>query len=636
MNKLLLIPLFCMIFGSVSFASYIGTYEFELPPPVPTITTVELLPDGNLLENTTYFYVISAWKDNTTYVYDKAHSGVSNEVNCTTNQTFRTCNITWNSVVNQSATTVFVTTTKSDGYAEDQNSRIGWWESDPSYARCYYPTLRDGNLNFYTHNDSEVKMCKGQTPVILPENLFLTTAPPYNDFPHGLNPRVYGFPILNFYGGTSASPITFEQIYNWSWDNNVTEFFYWDKQNFAMAGFMNIHGSNELHFKETKANWLQVGSASISNSNANSEFILGTTTYTLGTEGVKIELFGSASGYFTLNSPSIEWYDVYLTDAPDFFGVYDAVFSNIYLQVFNAKIFQDFKASFYGYFNIRKDIPIKNIQAYDVLSVSTTYNNMSLSENIVTTGRLDIASRPAYRIDKYISYRPNDHVYKRNVNKNFIDPYFPNSLTPKWYPEYAITGSALDAVYNSLILKVLDTNGNVIPANITITNKHGLAIEFNQSFIDNMSVGSDGYLFREYINIDAVTSTTIKDNSKNWTTDQWLGRNIMIISTGEQAKIESNTNNTLTLTFDLLDTPSVNDHVGIIAEMMTWNHTDANGYDEFNPITITIKNPAKATNVITFNISNSFLLNRDKQLLITLCDIQPTVYNTTRIVIKGG
>lgn len=633
----------------VSGENFTGTFEFRIPPTAITNLQAHLESGGDLKENKTYFYVATAVDKTGHYVWDNAHSGISNEIMIQTNQTHKSVMLNWSSLdINHKATTIYRSEV-SDSYAYHYGNtlynctRIG--SRNDYYASCYNPTVGSIQNHFKDNNSIPLyKKCLAQIPSVLPLKLFITSVPPRYNFPLNFNPRINGYSVFNFWNGTAGDRVSFEDIIQWAWENGYTNYFYYDGINFGSLGNWIVSGSNELHFKETKAHWLHIGSFSIRNSNSNSEFILGNLQNGLGKDGVRFTFMNTGNGIMNLNSPSIEFYDNYLTATPSLFLQYNGVFSSAYIQLYNVKSFLDWKGIGISYFNVRKDIPLKDIVAIGPSYVSPIYNNMSLSENIKTTGIFYPNYRHQYRIDKFISYFTSRQMYLKTQNITFIDPYSPNSNYDKWYAYGAFLSprTAIYRQYNSLIIKVLDTDGTPLVVNVSVDNKNGDALDFDKTFdYTKIETDSEGFLWREKIDITSATINTITDSSKSWGTNIWKGRNVMFVTgdvIGEQAKVMSNTADTLTFTFDLLKIPSAGDKAGIIAEIQTVEQDYTNGQVLFNPFTITIERAGKQDYVMEFNVSDNFIINRDNMLLFRLRDTVPptTVYQPTMITIGRG
>lgn len=118
---------------------------------------------------------------------------------------------------------------------------------------------------------------------------------------------------------------------------------------------------------------------------------------------------------------------------------------------------------------------------------------------------------------------------------------------------------------------------------------------FHETIYDLTGTGNDGYLFKENGNVTSSTTTTLTDNSKAWTVNEWQDRYLGISAgtgSGQKRTIASNTANTLTVTEAWTTNPDATSKY-IISSYDGWVVSgaplgDGSAYDYSSPSTLSL------------------------------------------------
>lgn len=190
---------------------------------------------------------------------------------------------------------------------------------------------------------------------------------------------------------------------------------------------------------------------------------------------------------------------------------------------------------------------------------------------------------------------------------------FADANKAKWTNSGApIVGDQKVMIQNSVLLKVVDKNGNAIAgATVKMTDKDG-------NVVFTYTTNTDGYVARESGTISSATASSLTDSSKSWTTNQF-GYQEVVITSGSgvgQRRIIFGSNGTATSFNFAPDTTTAlvaGDRYIIIPYITTKHLSPASyaaytlvnsiGYD-YNPFTLEISKAGYETYTAKMTITN--------------------------------
>jgi hypothetical protein len=538
------------------------TITFTAPPAAITNLTATLQAGGSLVAGTTYYYVVLTCVGSTWYNQAAKISGISNQVSAACDAGNKTIRLDWPAVAGASGYLVFRTTV----------------DGDYTGTKRFRKESNNDSWGFTTTNNYYVD-AGAATPVI-EASYMLPVIPATKTMPMGLDPRTYGIGDLVLEGGTSGDPITFQNIYDAAVSGGWTNWCKWDKGNFAlMANFRS--SANETHFADLiGSNFFTLGWFDLNRSqSAASDFIFGTLANGSGFYPTKIVHVAGRGAEFCIGL-NVKLYGT------DIVGVASALTSPFYVTGINASQFLSFISASLVDLRVSgfNDFSLQSLESFSKDLKFMGSWTMHTGSPILTQGTevnyISGSVSNGSRIDRFRSIRSSSYHITQSSSgvgyyNNLIDPYTPNIYEPNNLPTvswYASIFNDYCDVYRSLILRIVDRNDNaIVGASVTIKDVSGnVAADFNGTSINNLATDSQGYLWLEKVTVTAATTTTISDSSKNWTVDQWKGRNLYIVAgtqRGKIIKIKSNTATQLTLCETLSGAPVVGDTVGIKLEI---------------------------------------------------------------------
>ena len=543
---------------------------FTKPTDAITDLSGSLSAGGTLAPNTTYYYVVLVLGNGATAISHNygTLSGISNEFSITTDSTNRTVNLTWSAITGASRYLVFRRTT-----------------SGTHYLSSFLKNLVVSTNSAIDNGSSSIS------------NSVLPLVPSGQLLPMGITPRIHGMGDLVYYGGTEADPITPQDIYNAAVTDGWTDYCKWDGNTLLVLGNFKPHGSQIAHLFFRNITFICCGYF-YSYGATGSRIRYGElNSVGQAISGVKFT-FGLAGRdkQFWIGS-NTELYNCVVDscNSPNPLYLANVIGYNIYNN-FNGGKGKDIMFRNYGQWFARTDLPVSGLKLQGYFGIFN--NDCKLFSNIECSYQY-LAYWANSRIDTFAFLNNSYQIYENHAGftDNFIDCLFPNTTDSDKLPVISWKNQTSTVqLWNSILLKVLDEDGNSIPnATIVIKDKNGNTIT---DFAGKSTYTTDnaGVLFSEKISITGATSTTITDSSKSWTTNQWLGYNIFIASgngINQKAKVLSNTATTITITEPFLVTPSVGDYAGIITEIkttvMTYGGSQyVSSKNILNPFTITI------------------------------------------------
>jgi len=600
-----------------------------IPPPEKSYLDFELRPGGTLDENTSYYYAVFSRNSTGGISYGDTipNSGLSNEVNCTTNQTFRTCYLNWS---------------KPTGAA-----RFGIGRSliAGDYAESTYFKFLDDpppGVTNYTDDGSKSLEYMFYMFAFFPESGY--------ELPGNISPRRNGTGTLII--NKSTDVIDMDDIYDYLVDNGYKDWVYWDGSTFFILGDVYFSGTEQILFKDDNFNFLSFGKKSFTNSNVDSSIQFGDISD--GITGFGVRFLTACRDFSQLSSQALKLYNVELTGfkntkwnscgniRPGSIANYEIIQGASQGLTLSSPSLTAFVSSSSGAF--------ENIKLHD--SRFYGFSGGKLLKNIESSSYLYTYSRGHHWLDKLTSYTTGSCIWMHSIvnSLTLIDPSFPKSTEENRLPKMSWKQWATQTnpiyIRRSFLARILDVNGNPVNPSISIYDKNNnIAQDINGFNCSNMTLDAYGFLWSEKINITSATSRTITDSSKNWTTNEWQGRNFYIAvgnaSMPDVWKIRSNTNDTLTFSFDFVTIPNE----GTLGGIELWLEQVV-GYSNFTSSSITnwtYKSP--------FTIKGSLDGYEDLEQVvdltgypeyrttpyeITMVKSLPVSYEPTRILISGG
>jgi hypothetical protein len=190
---------------------------------------------------------------------------------------------------------------------------------------------------------------------------------------------------------------------------------------------------------------------------------------------------------------------------------------------------------------------------------------------------------------------------------------FADTNKARWTNSSApIVGDQKVMIQNSILLKVVDKNGNVIVgATAKMTDK-------DSNVVFTYTTNEDGYVARENGTISSATASSLTDSSKSWTTNQFGYQEVVITSGNEvgQRRVIFGSNGTATsfnFAPDTITTLVAGDRYIIIPYITTKHISPVSytpssqqwsiGYD-YNPFTLEISKASYETYTAKMTITN--------------------------------
>lgn len=535
---------------------------FTPPPAAIADLAATLQAGGGLLTGTPYYYVVLALVGTVWYGQDTKVSGISNEVSVTPDAVNKTIRLDWTTIAGATGYLVFRTTT-SDTYTG--NNRFA-------------NEINNSTWGYTTTNNYFVDA--GAASPGFGVSYMLPVIPTAQIMPEGLSPRTHGIGDLVLDGGTTADPITLQNIYDTAVSGSWTAWCSWDKNNFAlMANFRS--SANETHFKAaTGSVFYSFGYFALNASRvAASDFIFGeivnnvptytTRIYHVSGRGAEVALYDGVKLYGTKFTGMFSTCPYYV----------ESINSAQFLYFTGATADSVTVEGFTYVYNNSIDRFLKKVVHWGTLLYSNCQHY--LSQEFTIGQWIDVQnSGSILRMDRASFVGSKNYVLSLSTgatprNIIVVDPNIPylkdtyNLPTCRWptatyYDNYA-------DIYRSVMLKIVKEDGSpAIGASVMLKDVGGtIAADFDGTDI-NYTTDAQGFIWREKISITSATTTTITDSSKNWTTDQWKGRNLYFISGTQKRsliKIASNTATQLTLCETLPVAPVADDLAGIRFEV---------------------------------------------------------------------
>jgi hypothetical protein len=557
MRKILLVlGMFILLISLTS-----GAKVINFTKPLASVTDLNgfLTEGGSLSPGVTYRYKVitigglaGSW-----YSRFKTHSSPSNEFNITPNSTHQTINLNWTAIAGNGGYIVYQTYSAIEDYyggntrfpRETDGSSWGISTLDENFTQ-------DGSIGLKAVNT-------------------ISMIPPSYDVPNNISPANVGLGQLELSGGTSADPITFQNIYDNAVTNNWTNWTYYDGGQFTLSASMTVDTETETHFlcKGDVFNifgWYYMAGVTGSSINFGTIGTNGQTLY-----GCHINWLGGASGSGFNIEANNNFYDSVVmshqkTSSPYFMSGYS---SSLYYN-FNDGTAKDLKFQSYDNLFVRNDIAINGLEISSMYA--SVYNDLTRCQNVLSHSYHYVYYSHITRLDKFTSLQNLYNIRTFTTLKNVVhvDGSYPNTPDTDGLPAIAwadVYGNYVD-IYHSIKLQVIDNNRNALSySNITIHQLNGsLAKDFDGTEIEDFETDNEGRLWREKITITTNTTNTITDSSKSWGANEWVGRNVYIINGSgarQEMKVTSNTVDTLTFTEDFVTTPEVGSTAGIIMEL---------------------------------------------------------------------
>ena len=604
---------------------------FTKPPNAITDLAATLQAGGSLTANTTYYYVVVATTEPMLYSSNARPSGISNEVTATTTDVNKTIRLDWSAPATATHYIVF-RSTSSDTYTGSKRFRR---ESDNNLHAAT-------TTNIYFVND-------GAAIPTLYSSACLSVIPSGTAMPDGIDPRTYGTGKLVFDGGTAETPLTLQDFYNDAVSNSWTDYCKWDGNTFTLLGHF-LPANTETHFRQYYGAFYMLGYFLLTSSHANSVLQFGYKSTTTGaaTRGTTFYFLGAALGEQEFRfGTNAKIYDTTVFSQGSTASPYyiSGITGGHYCQIVGVSEFKNLKIEDFGTFFVRIEVPINKLETTSYYGTIPGVDSR-LSENITSHSYHYMYYAHNTRMDKFTFLLNTYQIrmmlgYEAGMYTNHIDCSYPNSTDadklPVIYWQNEDVNSYVD-LYHSVKLKVTDEDGTALNgAVVSFTDVDGVATDFDGTEVNNWTTDSEGYLWREKLTATAITDDTFEDTSKSWTTNQWKGRNVLVVNgvgKAQQRKVKSNTANTLTFTEDWLTNPGVGDLAGIILEMkrmrMTHIEGSGNGYGDAYT-TKTTKNPYSIT--ITYSgkraYSGAFDLEAPIDQTILLDPGDTVIYDST-------
>jgi hypothetical protein len=536
---------------------------FTAPPSSIADLVATLQSGGALTASTTYYYVVLACVGGSWYGVDTKISGISNEVSATTDVTNKTIRLDWAAITGASGYLVFRSTISGD-YTGSKR-----FNKETNNDTWGYTTVN----NYYVD--------AGAATPTMGSSYMLSVIPISKAMPMGLDPRTHGIGDLTLEGGTSGDPITLQNIYDAAVSGGWSNWCKWDNGNFGlMANFRST--AVETHFADTFGStiytlgWFNLNYSVV----PASEFIFGQSINNSGFYPTKIVHLAGRGAEFSIQL-GVKFYGTIIVGCANYLSPYYVAGINAaqFIYALNAT-FQDVSISGFSYFyvfNVSSEPFIKNMKTHMTMLAHT--GSPVLIQGI-EVNNINGQSSNISRLDGFISLGvSSSHIQQSTTGVSYyiilIDPYTPNIYevnnlpTIQWYA--SIYTDYCD-VYRSLIVRVLTEDGSPLAGvSLKIINASGaVANDFNGTSFENIISDAQGYFWIEKITVTGSSVTTITDSSKNWTVNQWKGRNLWIINgtqKGKLIKIKSNTASQITLCESLTVAPAVGDLVGIKMEI---------------------------------------------------------------------
>lgn len=547
-------------------------FNWLAPPAQVTGESATPAAGGSLAAGTTYYYRVvavvcdSSDTDVTEQSQKNLYGQPCAEVSATTDATNKTINLSWTAVSGATGYLVFRSTV-SDSYGGTKR----------------FKRLSDGNAIHLTLTTTS--MADDGSYGFTASNLLCM-------MPTG-SPTIDGLDFTTNYGGTlqmnggdSGDPITFSDIYDWMVANvtGYQNYIYSDYHTFSILFGLDFSYNNlATYFKDTNKVLKVTKKIVFENSQSGSHIQFGDIDATSGepTNGVTFVHFGSR---VAINAFDANVY-VYNADLRSMRG--ESYWENgengnllgaQYWDIGNVADARDITITNFTYSRIYQNVPVKGVTYFVNLVETNTASQQLLWKLSALQGfNGSYGAVGSFILDECTVYGSGSNFLfgVRNNNAtpqvyNIINPTAPNCSDTDGIPDVFRWNGTTDAsslnIYYSILLKIQDRRLNGISgAAITITDGNGdPAVDFSGVDITELQTDSDGFTYVESINITAVTSNTISDSSKSWTTDEWKGRNVHINETGEIYKVASNTATQLTFTEDIFTTPSTSTGAGVI------------------------------------------------------------------------
>jgi len=566
------------------------------PPLAQTVgCTATAEAGGSLDATTTYYYKVIA-VDSTSCNIEQSmvlYGSPSAEFSETTTDVNKQIALSWDAVADAEAYYVFRTETSDDYSNSKRFKRL----SDSSNSA---PTLTgtsftdDGSYPFYT--TAALGMMPSDSKPILGTLDYTTN---------------YGG-ILEIEDGTSSDPITLEDIYDYFVSDvaDYENYVFYDGYTFALLGSFDFNTGVETFFEATNKVIIYTKTSSFYETTGSSNIQFGELDSSgMAINGCRIVNMGSyycKPGYST---------GTRLYDTTDFSVYGDTEWTQGTTNMLGARWCdysaasdsKDFKIEGYTYARKFGDTPVADlVLATSFCELNQAPNKLAWRIKSKAYYNLVYGNTTLYRLDEFTTYAT---TYQYRIRDNasqiikLINPICPKSTDSEKLPTFLFAGSdGTVKVYFNVILKVIDKDDVVSGAGVVIKDKNGDLGEDYDEGDTSFTTDTDGMIFAEKINITSVSSDSITDSTKSWTTDEWLGRNVYINSTGEILKVKSNTATTITLISDFVSEPSVDDNAGIILELLRFTEVQA-GRTDYNPFTLTISKSGYKTYECEFTLS---------------------------------